>query len=173
MSARDSAARKSADASTWYRDRQARSLILFRYLPWLAALSLGWEIAQLPLYALWKQASAAYIAFSVAHCSVGDVLIGAGALAAALVITRAPALTGWQWRHIALLTAIVATSYTAFSEWMNTVALRSWEYSDLMPRAQIGNIEIGLSPLAQWLVLPPLALYLSRRDKIIAWSRNR
>jgi hypothetical protein len=165
MSARDSAAPKSADASTWYRDRRARSLIVYRYLPWLAVLSLGWEIAQLPLYTLWKQATPAYMAFAVAHCTFGDVLIGAGALAAVLVITRAPGLTGWQWRHTAVLTAIAATSYTAFSEWMNTVALPSWEYSDLMPRVQIGNIEIGLSPLAQWLVLPPLALYLSRRAK--------
>src|SRR5712691_3727222 len=105
------------DGAPWYRDAAARSLILRRYLPWLAGLSLAWEIAQLPLYTLWKQATPAYMAFAVAHCTVGDVLIGSAALAAALVITRAPALARWQWRRIALLTAVIATSYTALSEW--------------------------------------------------------
>jgi hypothetical protein len=151
------------DCARWYGDAAARSLILRRYLPWLAALSLAWEIAQLPLYMLWNEATPAHIAFAVAHCTVGDVLIGNAALAAALVVTQAPALAGWQWRRIALVTAIVATSYTAFSEWMNTFVLRSWEYSELMPRVSLGDIELGVSPLAQWLVIPPLALWLASR----------
>ena len=113
----------------WYRDAAARSLILRRYLPWLAGLSLAWEIAQLPLYTIWSDGRPAYIAFAVLHCTAGDVLIGGAALAAALVITQAPALAAWRWRRGALVTAVIATSYTAFSEWMNTVALRSWEYS--------------------------------------------
>src|SRR6195256_6585895 len=41
---------RMADAGApWYCDAAARSLILRRYLPWLAGLSLAWEIAQLPL----------------------------------------------------------------------------------------------------------------------------
>jgi hypothetical protein len=157
-----------AGGAPWYRDPAARTLILRRYLPWLVGFSLAWEIAQLPLYTLWKQATPAYMAFAVAHCMVGDVLIGSAALAAALVVTRATALAGWQWRRIALVTAIVATSYTAFSEWMNTVLLRSWEYSALMPRVSLGDIELGVSPLAQWLVIPPLALWLASLRKLTA-----
>src|SRR5438046_7946598 len=65
----------------WYRDAATRSLILRRYLPWLAVLSLGWEIAQLPLYTLWNEAGPGYIAFAVAHCTIGDILIGTVALA--------------------------------------------------------------------------------------------
>jgi len=57
----------------------------------------------------------------------------------------------------------VAVSYTGFSEWMNTVALRSWEYSELMPRVPLGGFELGLSPLAQWLLIPPLAFWLALR----------
>ncbi|HXM82875.1 MAG TPA: hypothetical protein VN929_13225 [Burkholderiales bacterium] len=147
----------------WYRDRQARSLILFRYLPWLAVLSLGWEIAQLPLYTLWKQATPAYMGFAVAHCTVGDVLIGALALMLSLQMTRAHSPEQWRRARIAVLTVIAAVSYTALSEWLNTVALRSWEYSSLMPRIRLGEIEPGLSPLAQWLVIPPLALWLAFR----------
>jgi hypothetical protein len=31
-----------------------------------------------------------------------------------------------------------------------------------MPRLSFGEFELGLTPLAQWLILPPLALYLAR-----------
>jgi hypothetical protein len=152
----------AVDSAPWYRDAAARSLILRRYIPWLAGLNLAWEIAQSPLYTIWNDGRPAYIAFAVLHCTAGDVLIGGAALAVALVITQAPALAAWRWRRIALVTALIATSYTAFSEWMNTFVLRSWEYSALMPRISLGDIELGLSPLAQWLVLPSLALYFSK-----------
>src|SRR5438309_10482929 len=122
------------EGAPWYRDAAARTLILCRYLPWLAGLSLAWEIAQLPLYTIWNDGRPAYIAFAVLHCTAGDVLIGLAALAIALVITQAPALAAWRWRSMAIVTAAIATSYTAFSEWVNTVALWSWEYCGVMPR---------------------------------------
>jgi RsiW-degrading membrane proteinase PrsW (M82 family) len=34
-----------------------------------------WEMAQLPLYALWHEATALRIAVYVLHCLIGDVLI--------------------------------------------------------------------------------------------------
>jgi hypothetical protein len=48
---------------------------------------------------------------------------------------------------------------------MNTFVLRSWEYSALMPRVSLGDIELGLSPLVQWLLIPPLALWLAFRAR--------
>jgi len=149
---------------TWYADRAARRLIARGYLPWLAALSLAWEAAHTPLYTLWREASAGYIAFSILHCTAGDILIGAAALALALLAARAGPLERWRWGRLAALTALAATAYTAFSEWLNTAVLRSWAYAPAMPTLAFGGIEIGLTPLAQWLVLPPLALYLARRS---------
>ena len=146
----------------WYLDREARTLILLRYLPWLAGLNLAWEIAHLPLYTLWNHATPAYLAFSVAHCTLGDVAIGALALALALVATSARSPTQWGWNRIAVLTVLAAVSYTAFSEWMNTLWLGSWTYSGWMPLVGPRGFEIGLSPLLQWLLLPPLALRLAR-----------
>jgi hypothetical protein len=32
-----------------------------------------------------------------------------------------------------------------------------------MPTLELRGVVIGISPLAQWLVLPPLALYFARR----------
>jgi hypothetical protein len=154
------------DDAPWYRDTTTRALIIRRYLPWLVSLSLLWELAQLPLYTIWSKGSPAYIAFAVVHCTLGDALIGLLSLAFALTLTGSRATRRWPLRSIALIAALAAVAYTVFSEWTNTVVLRSWEYSDLMPRVQLGYIEIGLSPLTQWLVLPPLALYLGCRNKI-------
>ena len=54
------------------------------YLAVLMALMLAWEVAQLPLYTIWREASAGDIAFAVLHCTAGDALIGMGSLGAAL-----------------------------------------------------------------------------------------
>ena len=149
-------------ATSWVRDREALRLIGFRYVPWLGGLNLAWEIAQLPLYTLWREAPAAWIALSVAHCTVGDALIGASALALALVFVRAAGPAHWRWTRIAILTTVFAVTYTAFSEWMNVGLLRSWEYSELMPVLALGGIRIGASPLLQWVLVPPLALWVAR-----------
>jgi hypothetical protein len=34
-----------------------------------------------------------------------------------------------------------------------------------MPTLELASLEIGASPLAQWLLLPPLALYLARKTR--------
>lgn len=153
-------------AVLWYRDRQGRSLILLGYLPWFAGLSLVWEIGHVRLYTLWTQADPAYIAFSIAHCTAGDVLIGSAALLSALILARERALAHWRWWRIATLAALFGAAYTLFSEWMNITVLRSWSYAESMPTFELAGFEIGLSPLLQWLVLPPAALYLARKMRI-------
>jgi hypothetical protein len=137
---------------------------------WLAGLNLVWEIAQLPLYTIWSEARAGEIAFAVAHCTLGDILIGASALLIALVGLRAPAFEYWNRVAIGIPAVVLGAGYTAFSEWMNTTLRRSWQYSGLMPVLDLGDVAIGLSPLAQWLVLPPLALYLAARRRHAATS---
>jgi hypothetical protein len=155
--------REARAPEPWYRQRAARALILRRYLPWLLALNLVWEIAQLPLYTIWREASPGYIAFAVAHCTAGDILIGAGALVLALLATRAGPLAQWQWAKIAAIATLAGVAYTVFSEWANTSLRQGWQYSALMPTLELGGLTIGWSPLVQWLVLPPPALYLARR----------
>lgn len=137
-------------------DRSSLRWMAWRFIPWLAALNLAWETAHLPLYTLWREASAAYLAFSVLHCTLGDVLIGTLALLACLVILPARA------RAAAIpLLAAGTLGYTAFSEWLNTTIVESWAYSELMPVVQFKSLRIGLSPLLQALVLPASAAYLA------------
>ena len=152
----------------WYRDAGARRFIALGYLPWLAGLNLAWEIGHSPLYTLWWEAEPAYIAFSIVHCTLGDVLVGGAALLLAMILGRERAFPYWRWGRIAVFTALLGAGYTVFSEWMNLTVLRSWTYSETMPTLDLAGIEVGVSPLAQWLVVPPLALYLGRR--IRKWS---
>lgn len=154
-----------ATTDRWYRDRAALSFILLGYVPWLAGLNLAWEVAHVSLYTLWKEAELAYIAFSVAHCTLGDVLIGGIALLLALILGRERAFPHWRWSLVGSLAVILGASYTVFSEWMNITILRSWSYSESMPKLEVGGFEMGLTPFAQWLIVPPLALYLARRTQ--------
>ena len=146
----------------WFHHRQTWSIVLYRYIPWLAGLSLAWEVLQTPLYTLWMEERPAYVAFSIAHCTGGDVLIGSASLLLALILGREEAPAQWHWRRIAALLLLMGAGYTIFSEWLNT-ALDRWTYSELMPTLKAGGFEIGLSPLLQWLLIPPLALHLARR----------
>lgn len=150
-------------AAPWYRDPDARSFILASYLPWLAGLNLAWETAHVSLYTLWTEAGPSSIAFSVVHCTAGDVLIGLAALLFALIVAWEKSLAEWRWPRIAAITMLAGTAYTVFSEWMNTSVLRTWTYAEAMPRLELAHIAIGLTPMAQWLVVPPVALYLARR----------
>jgi hypothetical protein len=147
----------------WFQDRQAWRVILLGYIPWLAGLNLVWEAAHVRLYTLWYEAEPAYIWFSVLHCTLGDVLIGAAALFTALIAARESPLARWRWRRIAVLSTLVGLAYTMFSEWMNIIWLRSWTYAEAMPKLELAGFEFGLTPLAQWLMVPPAALYLVGR----------
>lgn len=136
-----------------------------RYLPWLAGLDFVWEALQIPLYTIWTEAPAGYIGLAIVHCAAGDVLIGAGCLAIALIATRAGPIKRWRWGRVASLAVVLGLGYTVFSEWLNTALLR-WSYSDLMPLMRIAGVDIGVSPLLQWVVVPSLALYLARRIQL-------
>jgi hypothetical protein len=128
---------------------------------WLLAslvLHLAWEIGQLPLYTLWHEESPAYIAWAVAHCIAGDGLIALGTYAVTSISLRS---VDWPWESPARGLAVLGASglaWTAFSEWRHVQNLGSWAYSEAMPTLA----GIGLAPLAQWVIVPGLALWCLR-----------
>lgn len=148
-------------AHIWHDDPAVWRFVLARYLAAFAPLSLLWEIAQLPLYTLWREAPPASIAYAVIHCTIGDVLIGILALLAALVATRAGGLHQWRWRRAGAVAIAFGFAYTAFSEWLNTAVWANWAYSEWMPLTPF--VPLGVSPLLQWLVVPATALIWARR----------
>lgn len=146
-------------APAWFRSRDAWTSIVVRFVPPFAALNLAWEAAQLPLYDVWER-EWQFRAFAVLHCTAGDALIGFCALLLALIATRAGRPETWRIRRVALVTMAISLAYTIFSEWMNTVWRESWGYSAWMPVVPI--LGTGLSPLAQWILIPAAALRLAQ-----------
>lgn len=132
-----------------------------RYVVAIGLGNLAWEFAQLPLYTIWHEGSLGEIAFAVIHCTGGDLLIASLALIGALVIAGDGRWPYARFRVVAIITVIGGLAYTVFSEWINTEIRGSWAYTEWMPTLPL--IGSGLAPLAQWLLVPPLALWWARR----------
>ena len=150
-------------ATRWHGDPETVAFVALRFAPALAALSLAWEVAHVPLYTLWTDATRGFIAFSLVHCTLGDVMIGTLGLVAALTLTREGTLSTWNRARLAASVATITVAYTIYSEWMNTVARDGWTYAASMPTVHLGGFELGLSPVLQWMVVPPAALWLALR----------
>lgn len=131
-------------------------------------LNLAWEIAQVRLYTIWTEADGLSVAWALFHCTLGDVLISLALFAlAGLVLRRAdwPASRPFAG---GVLVVIGAMAYTGWSEWYNVYRAGSWGYSASMPLI----FGIGLSPLLQWLILPPALLLAYRRLEPALFGRH-
>ncbi len=146
---------------------------LRRYVMASALLNLIWEFAQLPLYTIWQQGSGHEIVFAAVHCTGGDILIASVSLLVTLNF-----IGDRRWPHARFLLVATGTifgglAYTIFSEWLNTEIRGSWAYSAWMPVLPL--IGAGLSPFAQWIVVPIVAFWWARRPFAIGeqgWGRS-
>lgn len=155
--------------SLWLRQPWLRLFGI--YVGYSAAAHLAWEVAQLPLYTLWQTAPATYLAFSVLHCTGGDLLIATVALFIALPVAGPSA---WPPRRFAALTATavaIGIGYTVFSEWLNVFVCGSWTYSEWMPLVPATGI--GLSPILQWLIIPTSGLVFAGKWLGVLPQRSR
>lgn len=136
-----------------------------RFLAFYAAYSvianLAWEIAQLPLYTLWRTATSGYLAFAVLHCTAGDVLIALTSLLGALPLAGLQAWPPRRFTVLVVAAVALGLAYTAYSEWLNFYVRRSWAYAEAMPL--LPGLGIGLSPLLQWLIIPVAGLLWARQ----------
>jgi hypothetical protein len=131
------------------------------YLAALVTLMLAWEVAQLPLYTIWRDGTAGEIAFAVMHCTGGDALIGMGSLGTALLLAGTPEWPRVRFWAVLLLALAIGVGITVYLEWLNVEIRRAWAYTDAMPR--LPPLGTGLTPVLQWVLLPPVALLVSRR----------
>lgn len=134
---------------------------LRRYMTFIALANLLWEIAHLPLYTLWQTGSSGEMAFAVIHCAGGDVLIASSSLLGALLLFGHGHWPKERYVAVAAITVVTGLGYTVFSEWLNVAVRGNWGYTDLMPI--VPPIGSGLSPLAQWIVIPLGAFWWARR----------
>jgi predicted secreted protein len=136
--------------------------VFWRYVAWWAALSLllelAWESAHVRLYTIWGDPDRWHVTRSVLHCTLGDLVIGGVAYGLAACLLRRvdwPIYRPWWGTGIII---VVTTLYTVWSEWNNVYRLRTWAYASQMPTV----LGIGLSPILQWLLLPPLIVLMIR-----------
>ena len=133
-----------------------------RYLSATLIGNVVWEILHLPLYTLWATGTATYLAFVVAHCTAGDLMIATGTL----FLAKAVAGRDWPRRNygrVAVITILFGLAYTVFSEWLNVSFRGSWAYAAAMPVVPV--VGTGLSPILQWIVVPTASFMWVRSRK--------
>jgi hypothetical protein len=137
--------------------------ILRRYLLFIAIGNILWEFVQLPGFADWSEAGWSWVVFIAVLGTAGDILIAATCLVLVLVAIGDeswPLRRSSYWR-VAALATLAGIAYTTYSEWRHAVVLRHWTYSALMP--VVPGLGVGLLPLLQWLLIPPVAFFCAIR----------
>ena len=123
-------------------------------------LQLLWEVAQFPLYTVWHEGDWSYILYGLAHCTLGDLLI---LLATYWLVALLNRSRYWYRSNILVngfLFTLLGLGYTIYSEIVNVSIKGNWDYTELMPIVPV--IEIGGMPFMQWVLVPPVVLWLMR-----------
>jgi hypothetical protein len=127
-------------------------------------LNFLWELFQLPLFAGFDERS--YYS-TILHCTkatLGDVVISLVAYACACLVTRTRkwiVLDSIRGKATFVLTGLLIT---VVFEILATGPLNRWAYAETMPKVPF--LEVGVSPVMQWVILPILQLWLVRRQLI-------
>jgi len=96
------------------------------------------------------------IALMVLHCAAGNMLIALATVAAALLAVGS---LSWPTQQLAavMLGAVTLSVITTIAvEYLGTIVWHFWAYTEAMPT--LPWLGMGVSPVAQWVVLPSLAL---------------
>lgn len=119
-----------------------------------------WEIAQLPLYTIWRTGSTQDIIVAVLHCTAGDVVIASTALLLGLIIVGTNDWPKQRYLPVRVLVVLLGLIYTIYSERVN-VANGVWAYSELMP--VFPWLNLGLTPILQWILIPLFCFWKLKR----------
>ena len=127
-------------------------------------LNFPWEVAQAPLFAGMADAPFSQAIKGCSQGTLGDIVIMLIAHGVVSLTARSRAWVATPTaRQLALFIAI-GVLITAVIEWLATRGhwVQSWTYSSSMPL--IPGANIGVAPLFQWVVLPPLVIWFVRRQ---------
>lgn len=136
-----------------------------RWQPWAALaafaflLHFAWEMLQFPLYAGLSAARHDAATWMCLRATVGDVAIALAAYGAASAVARS---AQWVLRPRSMPIAVylgAGLGVTVAVEWVSVHRWERWSYADAMPLV----LGVGLAPLVQWVAVPLLTLWLTRR----------
>ena len=142
------------------------NLVVFALL-----LNFPWEVLQAPLFEGMAAAPHSAVVGACLQATLGDaaIMLLAHAMVAAVTRRRRWVLAPSRYEVAGFIA--VGVAITAVIVWLATRGrwAQTWAYSAEMP--VIPGIEIGLSPLLQWVVVPPVALWFVWR--LSAWPGAR
>ena len=122
-------------------------------------LNFPWEILQAPLFEGMAGAPHSTVISACLRATVGDMVILLTAHAGVALITRRRLwLSKPSGGEVAGFMAI-GVGITAAIEWLSARGhwVQSWVYAAAMPVIPV--VDLGLSPLLQWVVIPPVAIW--------------
>ena len=125
-------------------------------------LNLTWELAQVPLFAGMPSSEHWRAILVCGQATLGDVVI---ALVGFWAVAASAHTRSWVLRPtVGQLTGFVAVGVliTILMEWLATQVLHRWAYAETMPVVPL--LGVGLSPLLQWVVIPPIVVWFVRRQ---------
>jgi len=140
------------------------SLPEFNVVIFALLLNFPWEMLQVPLFARMADAPHWQGIKACTRATFGDAMI---LLAAYWVVAARAADREWiavpRVAQVALFTAL-GIALTVGIEWLalNGLWIHAWRYSASMPI--LPGIGVGLSPMLQWILLPPLVVWFVKRQ---------
>ena len=137
--------------------KRARELPELYLIVWGGLFNGVWEFAQSPLYTdhtrgWW------YVVWTRLHCTVGDIMILTISFWLTCILLRSRVWMLEKRSPGVFFLVLFGLGYTVFSEWYNTSVSVTWEYTAAMPVV----LGIGLTPVLQWLIIPPLVGWATR-----------
>ena len=137
----------------------------FNVLLFALLLNYPWEFIQAPLFEGMAERPHGAAVKACTQAALGDSVImlvaywGVAALGRGRAWIAAPG-----WREVLLFSSI-GVAITVVIEWLVLTGgwLSGWTYSSLMPI--IPGLGVGLVPVLQWVVLPPLVAALVARQR--------
>lgn len=133
------------------------NVALFAFL-----LNFPWEIWHIQLYRCLETWSYGEAVVFLTAASVGDAALAVFAFWAVAAATRS---RSWILeptpQRIARFVGVGLVITIAF-EWLAIEVLDLWQYAENMPTLPF--LRTGVSPVLQWILLPPLVVWLVRRQ---------
>jgi hypothetical protein len=125
-------------------------------------LNLPWELAQVPLFAGMPTAQHWTAVLACGRATLGDVVVAVVAFWAVALAVGSRAWVLMPTRGRSATFVAIGVLITIVMERLATGPLGRWAYAATMPVVPI--LAVGLSPLLQWIALPPLIVWFVRRQ---------
>lgn len=129
-------------------------------------LHFAWEMLQLPLFVVAAELTAREAILHCTRATGGDLIITFAAFLGASVSVRT---RHWIVRRDPTAIAVFilsGLSITIAFEYLAIGPLSRWTYAESMPIVPI--LQIGATPILQWLLLPVILLWITRRQLLAA-----